>query len=240
MTTPGNRNMSQINTTLATTTESLPDFKLSIQQPKDGYRYNMDPFILADFITLENNATTIDLGTGVGIIPLLLARRFPEAGQFKGVEIQPELANIACGNVSQNDLQKQITIISGDYRNYREIAPPSSFSTVIANPPYYQQHRGRLNACQQKAIARHEITTDLDTLIEAAAFFLEPGGRFFVSYPAERLPSILTACSNRKLTPKKLQCLHSQPAQSAELVLLLARQNGKEGLQITPPRFLRP
>ncbi|NIA19476.1 MAG: methyltransferase [Xanthomonadaceae bacterium] len=227
-------------TNIATTTESLPDLKLSIQQPKNGYRYNMDPFILADFVTLEKDTTTIDLGTGVGIIPLLLARRFPQAGQFKGVEIQPELANIAWGNVNQNDLQQQITIIQEDYRNYREIAPPSSFSTVIANPPYYPQHRGRLNTCRQKAIARHEITTNLDTLIKAAAFFLKPGGCFFVSYPAERLPSILTACSKRKLTPKKLQCLHSQPTQPAELIVLLARQNGKEGLQITPPRFLRP
>jgi len=225
--------------TIATTTEILPDFQLSIQQPRHGYRYNMDPFILADFVTLENGETAIDLGTGVGIIPLLLARRFPEAVQFKGVEIQPELANIASGNVNQNDLQERITIIQGDYRNYREIAPPSSFSTVIANPPYYPQHRGRLNNCRQKAIARHEITTNLDILIEAAAFFLKPGGRLFVSYPAERLPSILTACNNRKLTPKKLQCLHSQPTQSAELILLLARQNGKEGLQVTPPRFLR-
>ena len=232
--------MDQTDTTIATTTEEIPEFNVFLRQPKNGYRYNMDPFILVDFINLEDEETTMDLGTGVGIMPLLLARRFPDTGQFTGVEIQPELAKIAIGNIKQNGLQERISIIQEDYRDYRRIAPPSSFSIVIANPPYYPSHQGRLNTCRQKAIARHELTTDLDILIEAAAFFLEPGGRFFVSYPAERLPAIVTACSKRKLTPKKLQCIHARTTQAAELVLLQARQNGKEGLQISPPRFLNP
>lgn len=225
--------------TPATTIESLPAFQLSIRQPRHGYRYNMEPFLLVDFITLGKEETILDLGTGVGIIPLLLARRFPETGPFTGVEIQPQLAELAHDNVTRNNLQQHISIIQGDYRNHREIAAPSSFSTVIANPPYYPQDRGRLNNCRQKTIARHEITTTLQSLIEAAAFFLQPGGRFFVSYPAERLPAIITTCQRQKLMPKKLQCLHSQSKQAAELILLMARQNGKEGLEIAAPRFLR-
>jgi tRNA1Val (adenine37-N6)-methyltransferase len=227
-------------TVLTTTTENLPDFKLSIQQPKHGYRYNLEPFILADFIDLEKGESVLDLGTGVGIIPLLLARQFPAVGKCTGIEIQPELAEIARRNVKINSLQQQITIIQGDYRLHRQLAPPSSFSTVIANPPYYPQQQGRLNNCRQKAIARHEITTDLDSLVDAAAFFIKPGGRFVASYPAERLPTLINACQRRKLTPKYLQCVHSQPSEPAELILLAARQNGNKGLQITAPRYLHP
>jgi len=227
-------------TVLATTTENLPDFNLSIQQPKHGYRYNLEPFILADFVDLEKGETVLDLGTGVGIIPLLLARRFPGAGQYTGIEIQPQLAEIAEHNVKNNGLQQQITVIQGDYRLHHQLAPPSSFSTVIANPPYYPQHQGRLNNCRQKAIARHEITTDLDSVVDAAAFFLEPGGCFVASYPAERLPALISTCQRRKLTPKHLQCVHSRASEPAELVLLAARQNGNEGLQITAPLYLHP
>ncbi len=225
---------------LATTTETIPDLKLTIQQPKHGYRYNLEPFILAEFVDLEKGEAVLDLGTGVGIIPLLLARRFPAAGNITGIEIQPELAEIARLNVENNGLQQQVAIVQNDYRHCRQIAPPSSFSTVIANPPYYPRQQGRLNNCRQKAIARHEITTDLESLVNAAAFFLKPGGRFVVSYPAERLPALINACQRRKLTPKNLQCVHSRASEPAELILLAARQNGNEGLQITAPLYLHP
>ncbi|MBN2332027.1 MAG: methyltransferase [Deltaproteobacteria bacterium] len=221
------------------TTEVLPAEQLSIQQPKSGYRYNMDPFLLADAVTLETGTNVLDLGTGVGVIPLLLARRFPSAGPFTGIEIQPELANLAQNNTILNKLQNRITIHHGDYRFSQNIAPPASFATVITNPPYYQKQQGRLNQCRQKAIARHEITTDLTSLATTSAYFLKPNGRIFVIYPAERLSSLLAAFTKQKLIPKQLQCIHPRPDEPAELVILTARKNGREGLEIAAPRVIQ-
>ncbi len=218
--------------------ETIAAYDLTVSQPRRGYRYNMDPFFLVEFITLPADARVADLGTGVGIIPLLLARRHGSLRKIVGIEIQAELAALAADNVRQNHLSPLIRIINGDFSRVKEQLGAGSQTTVVSNPPYYLRTQGRLNRCPQKAIARHELATTLEDLVATAAYLLRPGGEFYLIYPAERAAALVTACTRARLEAKKLQCLHPRPNQAAELVLLQARKNGNPGLEIAPPRFI--
>ena len=221
--------------------ETISEYNLAVCQPRHGYRYNMDPFFLVKFVKLPEETTRIiDLGTGVGIIPLLLARLHPSINEIAGIEIQESLAELAKYNVKQNNFREQIKIIHGNFYLEKNRLPPCSWHMVISNPPYYLLHQGRLNICRQKAIARHEITTNLEELLETANYFLKPGGDFYLIYPAERTADLLTTCIHNNLTPKRMQCLHSRPDQPAERIMLQARKNGNPGLEIQAPLFVYP
>ena len=222
------------------TSETISGWNLTVSQPRRGYRYNMDPFFLTEFVELPAAARVVDLGTGVGIIALLLARRHADFEEIVGIEIQDSLAELAAANVRRNRLENRIRIIHGDFYRLKEQLGAGAWTTVVSNPPYYQRCQGRLNRCSQKAIARHELTTSLAELAATAGYLLKPGGEFYLIYPAERTASLLAACTGARLTPKKMQCLHPRPGQAAELIMLQARKDGNPGLEISAPRFIHP
>jgi tRNA1Val (adenine37-N6)-methyltransferase len=211
---------------------------LEIRQPRNGYRYGADPFLLAAAITLQPGETLLDIGTGVGIIPLLLARRFPAAEALTGIEIQPSLAALARENVRQNGLQHRVSIITGDIRQAtaRQL-PPGSFSLVTVNPPFYPTNGGRLNPDPEKAIARHELMLDLPAVCLAARRLLRPQGRLAVIFPAGRMPELIDRLRETGLEPKQLTCVHHAADTPAERIIVTARKDGRPGLEITPPRF---
>ena len=225
-----------------TTLEQPPGSDLAIEQPARGYRYNQDPFHLVRFIERHRQQWQagfargcLDIGTGVGILPLALAGIFPETA-FVGIEIQPELARLAEANCRRNRLDSRIEIITADHR---EAAGRDDlegrFGIVVSNPPYYPAGAGRLNQCPQKNLARHELAGNLDDLAASAAAFLDAKGVFLVVFPAERLFELSARLQHFRLEPKRLQILHPAGADRAATILLAARKNGRPGVIIDPP-----
>jgi len=226
----------------ATTIERPPGCELEIEQPAKGYRYNQDPFHLVQFINdhagqwqTQLAGECLDIGCGVGILPLLLARHLPDT-RFTGIEIQDELARLASANVKRNQLSEQVKIIHADYRDMcREASGHERFQSIICNPPYYSMTSGRINLCLQKRIARHEQTTSLENLTRAAAYFLSRKGLFITLFPAERLLELTTHLKAAKLEPKHLRFIHPENSDRATMLLLAARKNGAPGIIIDKP-----
>ena len=219
------------------TLDALGYGDLQIIQPQQGFRFTIDPILLAGFAQSKAGETWLDLGCGSGVLPLLLARR--EAGlQITGVEIDPASAERARRNVVLNKLEKQIDIIQGDLRELRQTQVAQSCDVVITNPPYRRTESGRISFGAERAIARHELHGNLDDFLEASRFLLKNGGRFYVIYLAERLPELLRKMSAKKIEPKRLRCIHPRRTNDANLVLIEGRRSGRPGLTMAAPLFL--
>ena len=232
----------QNNSKPATTLEKPPRYNLEIEQPESGYRYNQDPFLLTRFINEHHDqwrvhlsGECLDLGTGVGILPLLLTHDFPTIS-FTGIEIQNDLATLATSNVKRNGLGDRIKIISADYHDLSKKTDfTGRFKVVVCNPPYYPVDGGRLNYCPQKRLARHELAGDLESLTRTAALFLAAKGLFIMIFPAERLVELTTYLKAQKLEPKHLKFIHPRNSDRAGMLLLAARKNGAPGVIIENP-----
>lgn len=219
------------------TLDALGYGDLQIIQPQQGFRFGLDPVLLAGFAQSKARERWIDLGCGSGVLPLLLARR--EAGlQITGVEIDPASADRARRNVVLNKLEKQIKIIHGDLRELRQTQGAQSCDVVITNPPYRRSESGRISAGAVRAIARHELQGSLDDFLAASRYLLKNGGRFYAIYLAERLPELLAKMSATKIEPKRLRCIHPRHENEANLVLIEGRRSGRPGLTIMPPLFI--
>ena len=228
-----------------TTLEKPPRYDLEIEQPENGYRYNQDPFLLTQFINQHRDpwrahlsGECLDLGTGVGILPLLLSRNFLTT-HFTGIEIQNDLAVLATKNIERNKLSDRIETITADYRELsRKTDFVGRFKIVVCNPPYYPVDGGRINHCPQKRLARHELAGNLESLCRSAAAFLTNTGLFILIFPAERLIELITHLKNQKLEPKHLQFIHPRNSDRAGMLLLAARKNGASGIIIDNPLII--
>jgi tRNA1Val (adenine37-N6)-methyltransferase len=211
---------------------------LKVCQSRQGYRFSIDAAILA-FHALPDKADAriLDLGTGCGIMPLIIAFRHPEV-RITGVEIQAELAALARKNVEENRLQSRIKIIEGDFLHLKsdDIGPPVDM--VVTNPPYHRRQAGRMNPHNQRAIARHEIAVSLDGLIKSIRRFLTTGGHAWLIYPAERLAELIAAMQAHHLEPKYLRMIHSRVDAEAKQCLLKVVKAGRPGLIVGPPLFI--
>src|SRR4030043_1940400 len=166
--------------------------KLRIIQKKKGYRFSMDAVLLSQFINLRKNERVIDLGTGCGILPLLLSHT-TKAHSFIGVEIQKGLADCAKRNVVLNHLKDRISILRQDFRELKGTFPSGSFDIALSNPPYRKYRTGRINPSMEKAIARHEIKGTLEDLISIASYLLPLKGKFTMIFPASRTVDLFVA-----------------------------------------------
>jgi tRNA1Val (adenine37-N6)-methyltransferase len=227
------RSLVQIDETL----DDLRPAGLRIIQKIKGYRFSLDPILLCDFARVEENDTVADLGTGSGVIPLLLAIR-TSAKRVVGVEIQPELADRARRSVLLNRLDEKVEILTGDLRALPKNLSPRSFDAVLSNPPYRRAGTGRKAPTAERAAARHELAGGIEDFLGAAALLLRHGGRFYIVYLAERLAELLSMMRRERLEPKRLRCVHSRPGDGARMVLVEGRKNGGEGLSIEPPLFI--
>jgi len=209
----------------------------TIRQPERGYRYSLDPFLLAGFCPLPGVRSAVDLGTGAGILPLLIASRSPETA-IVGIELQPELARLAGANVAARGLAERVRIIEGDIRAVRSRLPAQSCDLVVSNPPYRKVGSGRQAPDRQRAAARHEQAGGLPEFTAAAAYLLRQGGRFCLIYLAERLAELLAELRGAGIEPKRLRLVHSRPGDEARLVLVEARRGGRSGLKVEPPLYI--
>jgi tRNA1Val (adenine37-N6)-methyltransferase len=215
------------------TLDELRPMGLRLLQKKDGYRFSLDPILLCAFATRLPQGEIADLGTGCGIIPLLLAPR--ATGRLLGIEIQPELADRARRNVLLNGLDERVEILCGDLRQLTERLDSGGFSAVFANPPYRTPGTGRQAPGAERAAARHELAGGLPAFVAAAARLLGHGGCFYIIHLAERLTEVLTEMRASGLEPKRLRCIHSRLGDPARLVLVEGRKRGRAGLVVESP-----
>lgn len=220
--------------------ETLDTFfhrRIQVLQKKKGYRFSIDAVLLSQFCRIGKDEKVIDLGTGCGILPLLLFHQ-TKAHSFVGVEIQKGLADLAKRNVMLNHLEDRISILQGDFRKLKTIFPPGSFHVVVSNPPYRKYGTGRMNPAHEKAIARHEIQGTLEDLVSVASYLLPANGRCYLIFPALRTVDLLTALRNQRLEPKRLQFVHPRPREEANFILVESMKASGIELRVMEPLIL--
>lgn len=223
------------------TQDTLFDGKLLCLQNANGYRFSIDPVLLAHFVRLGKDEKVLDLGAGCGIVGLILLYRAGDCiRSLTAFEIQAGLAELARDNISLNKFQKQMQVVEGDLRDIKTFLQPEIYSTVVCNPPFYPLGRGRPSANKESEIARHQIACTLTEILKAAAMVVKNRGRVSLIYPADGLGRLLSLLPKQGLTAKRLQFIYSYPdaEKGARLLLLEAAKNGGEGLEILPPFYI--
>ncbi len=211
--------------------------RIRIKQNRFGYRFSVDAVLLAFYARPRPKDTVIDLGTGCGIIPLILAYRNPETKVY-GIEAQQDLADISAINIEENRMGKQISIFCMDMKILTNDIIPGPIDIAISNPPYRKVKSGRINPDRQKAMARHEIKATLFDVVETAKRMLRVSGRFVVIYPAERLIDIVTQMRASGIEPKFTRMIHSFANKEAKMVLLEGIKGGRPGIKVDPPLII--
>lgn len=211
------------------------DGRLTICQSRRGYRFSIDALILAYHAAPGGSRERIlDLGTGCGVMPLVIAWRCPEV-RITGVEIQPDLAEQARFNVAENGFQERITVLEADYLQLAAADAGAPVDMVVANPPYRRARSGRINPQHQRALARHEIAVSLDGLVKAVRRFLKTGGRGWMIYTVDRLVELLVALKAHRLEPKYLRMIHSRRDAPAKHCLVKVVKGARPGMLAGPP-----
>ena len=219
------------------TEDVIYDGELTLVQPKSGYRFALDSLLLGDFARVKPEQRVLDLGTGVGVVALTLARRMGR-GVIFAAEIQSRLAACARQNVRRNDLTSLIEILETDWTDLVLERLGGRVDHVTCNPPYRELGAGRLPPDQEETIARHEMKGSLADAARVAADLLLPGGRLSIVYPAARLTTALTRLRAAKLEPKRLRLVHTRPDRKARMALVEARFQGGEELEVIPPLII--
>ncbi|MFZ5814155.1 MAG: tRNA1(Val) (adenine(37)-N6)-methyltransferase [Bacillota bacterium] len=207
---------------------------LRIIQHPGRFPFAIDAVLLAHFATVRGRDRVLDLGTGGGVVPLLLAGRHPEA-QITGLEIQAETAGMAARSVQLNGLTDRIRIDCGDYREVGRLYGHGSFDVVTMNPPYREPGRGRISPAEARALARHELTATLADAVQAAAVAVKFRGRVAMVFITERLTDLIGQLRRHRLEPKRLRLVHPRAGRPANLLLLEAVKGGGPGLTVEPP-----
>ena len=215
------------------TQDSFFDGRLRLKQHRHGYRYSIDAVILAGAVHPKPGETVVDLGTGCGIIPLILAFRRPGV-RIWGVELQAALFALAEENVRENDMASRVKVVCADMRDIRPERVGGPVDMVVSNPPYRRGRSGRVNPDRQRALARHEIAITLPEVVRAAGKLLKTGGRFTVIYAAGRIAELLSHMRAERIEPKRLRNIHSSDGQDARLVLVEGVRDGGPGMVVSP------
>lgn len=205
-----------------------------IIQKKDGFCFGMDAVLLSGFAAVKPGEKAIDLGTGTGIIPILLEAKY-EGEHYTGLEIQDEVAEMAARSVALNHLEERVSIVKGDIKEASRLFGAASFDVVTSNPPYMNDAHGLKNPDLPKAIARHEVLCTLDDVAREAAKLLRPGGRFYMVHRPHRLIEIITALTKYKLEPKRMKMVHPFVDKEANMVLIEAVRGGKSMIKVEAP-----
>lgn len=221
--------------------ERLDDLQLKglqiIQDPK-RFCFGMDAVLLSDFAKVRTGEKVLDLGTGTGILPILLAGK-TKGQHFAGLEIQPESAEMARRSVAYNHLEEKIEIVTGDIKEAGRLFQPAFFDVITVNPPYMADQCGIQNPQDAKAIARHEILCNLEDIFRESKKLLPEGkGRFYMVHRPVRLAEILLKMSQSHIEPKRIQLVHPYVDKEPVMVLIEGRSGARPGVRIEPPLIL--
>lgn len=205
-----------------------------IIQHTEKFCFGMDAVLLSGFVKAKEGERILDLGTGTGIIPILLEAK-TKAAHLTGLEIQAESADMAQRSVMLNGLEDKITIIEGDIKEADKLFEAASFDIVTCNPPYMIGQHGLQNPDAPKAIARHEILCTLEDVAAKAAKLLRPGGRFFMVHRPFRLAEIMTVLTRYKLEPKRMRLVYPYIDKEPNMVLIEASRGGRSRMTVEKP-----
>jgi tRNA1Val (adenine37-N6)-methyltransferase len=219
------------------TTDTFFDGRIQIKQHRSGYRFSIDSVILAYHAQPRPDDKVVDLGTGSGIIPLILAYRNATLCLY-GIEVQPELAELAALNVRENHMSDRIQIFCRDMKAFKTRMISGPADLIISNPPYRKAESGRINPDPQRAVARHEIKATLSDVIQTAQGLLRHLGRFITIYTTERITDLFTQMRSAGLEPKYLRMIHSGLNSAAKLILVEGVKGGRPGSTIGPPLII--
>ena len=205
-----------------------------IIQNKEAFCFGMDAVLLSGFVSVKEGETVLDMGTGTGIIPILLEAK-TEGKHFTGLEIQKEMADMASRSVALNGLEDKIDIVNGDIKEASQLFGAASFDVVTSNPPYMNDAHGLKNPDVPKAVARHEVLCTLEDVVREAARCLKPGGRFYLVHRPHRLIEIITALTSYRLEPKRMKMVHPYVDRDANMVLIEAVRGGRSMIKVEAP-----
>ena len=204
-----------------------------IQNP-DRFCFGMDAVLLSGFVQVKCGERAIDLGTGNGIIPILLEAK-TQGEHFTGLEIQPENVNMARRSVAYNSLEDKISIVQGDIKNASQMFGASSFHVVTTNPPYMTSSHGLTNPNEAKAIARHEILCTLEDVIRESARLLMPKGRFYMVHRPFRLAEIMCTMCKYGIEPKRMKLVYPFVDKEPNMVLIEGLRGGSPRITVEKP-----
>ncbi|MGE5215831.1 MAG: tRNA1(Val) (adenine(37)-N6)-methyltransferase [Chloroflexota bacterium] len=219
------------------TLDALFDGRLTLLQSRSGYRFSLDALLLAYFVTVKRGDQIVDLGTGNGVLALILAFLHPLAS-LTGVELQSAMADRARRNVELNGLDERIKILHADVRRIADRMNAASFDAAVCNPPYRKPSSGRISANVERQAARHETQGELHDFLRAAAHLLRHKGRMALCYPAVRLSDLITVMRQVRIEPKRLRMVHSFRHAKASLTLVEGIKGGRAGLAVASPLII--
>lgn len=221
-------------------TERVDDLHIQnyrIIQNKEGFCFGMDAVLLSDFAKVKEAETVLDMGTGTGIIPILLEAK-TKGKAYMGLEIQEEFVDMARRSVQMNGQADKVTILHGDIKEAAQLFPLSTFDVITSNPPYMNSGKGLMNPSSAKAIARHEVLCSLEDVIYNASKLLRVGGRFYMVHRPQRLMEIFATLKKHRLEPKQIRMVHSYVHKEATMVLIEAIRGGNPLLKVHPPLII--
>lgn len=205
-----------------------------IIQDSDRFCFGMDAVLLSGFARAKEGDKVLDLGTGTGIIPILMEAK-TKAFRLYGLEIQPDSADMARRSVKLNGLEKKIEIITGDIKEADSFFDAASFDVITCNPPYMTEHHGLTNPEAPKAIARHELLCTLEDVIRISSRLLKPGGNFFMVHRPFRLVDIMVLLREYKLEPKRMKLIYPFVDKEPNMVLIEANRGGRARMTVEKP-----
>ncbi|HIT90228.1 MAG TPA: tRNA1(Val) (adenine(37)-N6)-methyltransferase [Candidatus Merdenecus merdavium] len=217
--------------------ERLDDLNLKgyqIIQNKDTFCFGMDAVLLSDFAKVKKGEQVLDIGTGTGIIPILLKAK-TEGKHFVGLDIQKESVELAKRSVALNNLTEEITMIQGDIKEADQLFTGASFDVITTNPPYMTGNHGLVNPKEQIAIARHEILCTLEDVIKQSSRLLKANGRFYMVHRPFRLAEIFVLMNRYNLEPKRMRLVYPFSDKEPNMVLIEGLHGGKSRITVESP-----
>ena len=221
--------------------ERIDDLELNnlkIIQNKNGFCFGIDSILLSDFAkNIPNNAIVLDLGTGTGILGILLCEK-TKLSKIYGIEIQNKVAQMAQKSILLNNLSEKFEIINDNIKNLNKYFKYNSIDAIVSNPPYKKDNSGIKNESETKLISRHEITATLEDFISISSKLLKNNCSLYMVHRPERLSDLLFLLKKYNLEPKKLRLVHSYSDSKPKLILIKATKNAKSFLDIQEPLII--
>ena len=203
-----------------------------IIQKKKGHRFTTDSILLARLSTPKKYAKVLELGTGCGIISIILSKKIPSL-RITAVEIQEEMAKLAERNVIMNNMEPNISVINRDIKELPNILPSAHFDYIVTNPPYRQPTSGRTSPDKKRAVSNHEFSVTIDDIMKVSRHLLKVRGRISLIYTADRLADLFSSMRRYRIEPKELRCILTKGDGSIRLVWVEGVREGKPGLNIS-------